>query len=69
MEAVVLLSIIPGRKEASERSEMTTQLLFGERLVILDRKDDWAFVESRVDGYTCWVNNLQIRRLSILEAQ
>lgn len=33
------------------RASIDTQLLFGEPLTVFDRQDDWAFVQSEVDGY------------------
>ena len=43
------------RKEASHRSEQVSQLLFGERVEILQLKDDyWAQVRSFIDDYEGW---------------
>ena len=40
------LSIIPMRREQSERSEMVSQVLFGELYEILEEAETW--VRSRV---------------------
>jgi len=51
-----LLSIVPMRAEPSERSEMVSQLLFGEYFVILDQIEKWQLVKSGIDGYQGWIS-------------
>lgn len=50
------LSVVPVRKEPSERSEMVTQLLFGELLWILDRQGNWLFARTAYDDYEGWID-------------
>ena len=57
------LSIIPVRKEASERSEMTTQLLFGERFEVYENFMGWNRVVLEYDGYEGWVDSKMITPL------
>ena len=45
----------PVRKEASHKSEMVNQLVYGEPLEMLDEKDEWRFIKSFYDGYEGWV--------------
>lgn len=54
------LSIVPVRKEASDRSEMISQWLFGETAELLERKDKWSFLRFDHDGYEGWVDNKQL---------
>lgn len=50
------LSIIPVRREPSEKAEMVTQILFGEKYEILETIEKWAFVKMLFDGYTGWID-------------
>ena len=59
MYGICKLSIVPVRAEASSKSEMTTQLLFGDIYQVLSQKDDWIFIETLSDKYTGWINHLQ----------
>jgi len=43
------LAVAPVRKEPSDRSEMTTQLLFGDLLEIIEDDLKWAFVKCHFD--------------------
>ncbi|MBO4403507.1 MAG: C40 family peptidase [Bacteroidales bacterium] len=46
---------LPLRAEASHRSEMVSQLLFGESFRILDRTAEWCLVETDFDHYKGYV--------------
>ncbi len=59
-----LLSIVPVRKESSEKSEMTSQLLFGECFSILEIKNDWAFIETFYDNFRGWVDEIMITEIN-----
>ncbi|HRZ21931.1 MAG TPA: C40 family peptidase [Bacteroidales bacterium] len=61
--AVCLQSVIPLRAEPSDRSEMMSQLLFGELLDIKDVSNGWLQVSLEHDGYTGWVDEKQIHSL------
>ncbi|HRH12375.1 MAG TPA: hydrolase Nlp/P60, partial [Bacteroidia bacterium] len=50
---ICLLSLVPCRKEASNTSEMVTQLLFGETYSILDSNDEWLKIQIAYDQYEC----------------
>lgn len=52
-------SIIPCRKEAAHRSEMVTQLLFGEHFSILAESEEWLHIKTAADDYDCWISNKQ----------
>ncbi len=58
------LSIIPVRREPSERSEMVTQILFGERYKILEETDRWVYVRLLYDDYCGWID---IKMVTLME--
>ncbi len=58
------LSIIPCRKDASDTSEMVTQLLFGECYQILSEENKWTLIKTNYDNYTCWISANQVKKLS-----
>ncbi len=66
---VCILSIVPIRVEPSNKSEMVTQILFGELLSIIDEYKDWYKVRLEYDNYEGWVNKLQICEISQNEFQ
>ncbi|UKJ05754.1 C40 family peptidase [Solitalea lacus] len=53
------LSVIPVRAEPSDRSEMVTQLLFGETFEVLEQKENWTKVKVLYDDYIGWIGNKQ----------
>lgn len=59
-----IVSVAPLRKEASDRAEIVSQLLFGERIQMLDESEKWAIVESLDDQYQGWVDKKQIAPFS-----
>lgn len=58
------LSVIAGRAEPSSKSEMTTQILFGETYQVLESFNEWLKVKLDSDGYECWINRLQHHEIS-----
>ena len=58
------LSIIPVRKEPSERSEMVTQVLFGEHFEMREQMVGWTNVKLEFDGYEGWIDSKMITPLS-----
>jgi cell wall-associated NlpC family hydrolase len=55
-----LLSVIPMRKEPSHRSEMTSQLLFGEYAEILEEQEQFVRAKCLYDDYEGWVQKNQL---------
>ncbi len=49
---------IPLRSAPSHRSEMVSQLLFGERFQIIDSAASWLKIETLFDLYTGWIDSL-----------
>ena len=69
MHAICKLSIVPVRKEPSDRSEMVTQLLFGETFEVLETAGAWSKIKTDYDRYSGWVDTKQITKLDDEEAQ
>jgi hypothetical protein len=54
------LSVVPCRLEPSDKSEMVTQLLFGEVLKIYEEKRaGWRKIKTAFDDYDCWIDDKQ----------
>jgi hypothetical protein len=64
-KAICDLSVIPLRREPSDKSEMTSQILFGEIVDVLEEREKWLMVKALHDNYEGWVARKQ---LSILES-
>ena len=60
MFAICNLTLVPVRKEASDRSEMVTQLLFGDIIEILDKQKSWYKIKMLADDYTGWIDQKQV---------
>ncbi len=60
MYGICNLSMIPVRSEPSDRSEMVSQLLFGEAVEVIDTRDQWLRVRLLFDDYTGWIDRKQI---------
>jgi hypothetical protein len=54
------LSIIPVRKDPAEKSEMVTQILFGEHFEVLEVDESWSRVKLAFDNYEGWVDTKMI---------
>lgn len=65
MYGITPLSIVPVRAEPSHRSEMVTQLLFGEHFEILEQQTEWVRIKIAYDNYEGWVAAQQIAELDI----
>jgi gamma-D-glutamyl-L-lysine dipeptidyl-peptidase len=61
---VSLLPLIPVRSEPSDKAEMVTQMIFGERALLLEKQQKWSFVELADDGYRGWICNRMFRYIS-----
>lgn len=53
------LSIVPLRASASHRSEMVSQILFGEAFEIVEQDSDWASVRTLQETYSGFVQQGQ----------
>ncbi|MET0244571.1 MAG: C40 family peptidase [Flavitalea sp.] len=69
-DAVCCVPVSPLRAEPSHRSEITSQQVFGEQCVILERaKDNWAKVRCRYDNYEGWCQEYHLQPVeSVIES-
>lgn len=57
--------VMPLRAEPSHKAEQTSQILYGEKLEIMEiDKNDWAHVHNRWDGYEGWCKQSQLKTLT-----
>jgi gamma-D-glutamyl-L-lysine dipeptidyl-peptidase len=54
------LAVVAMRSQPSEKAEMVSQILFGEKYSILDIQSKWALIQTHFDGYEGWINLNQI---------
>jgi gamma-D-glutamyl-L-lysine dipeptidyl-peptidase len=64
MFGICNLSVIPCRAEPSDKSEMVTQLLFGEHFRIIAEEKKWVQIEIAYDSYQCWIDKKQFLQVS-----
>ncbi len=58
------LSIVPIRAEASDSSEMVTQVLYGDTFVILESRKKWSRIRLYFDKYEGWIDKKQFLDIS-----
>lgn len=64
MFAICNLAIVPLRFEPSDRSELVSQVLFGEHFKILEQTEKWSRIQLAFDGYEGWIDNKQFQIIS-----
>jgi gamma-D-glutamyl-L-lysine dipeptidyl-peptidase len=60
MDAICELSLVAIRKEPASRSEMVSQLLFGELFEVLDTQPGWTLIRTHPDHCEGWVASNQV---------
>ncbi len=63
------LSLVPIRAEASDKSEMLSQLLFGDCFKVLDANEKWVRILTGFDGYEGWIDSKQYSPVNYKEYQ
>ena len=58
------LSIVPLRLEASDKSELVSQVLYGELFKVLETKKKWSKIRLDFDSYEGWIDNKQYQLIS-----
>ena len=58
------LSIIALRAEANDRSEMVSQLLFGDHFKILEKSKQWLKIKLAFDDYEGWIDSKQCVKIN-----
>jgi len=57
------LSIVPVRSEPHEKSEMCTQILFGEHYTIIEENAKWCQIKLAFDGYEGWIDRKMVNEI------
>ena len=47
---------MPLRAEPSDRSEMISQLLFGDHFEVLEQTEKWIRIQTAYDDYQGWID-------------
>jgi gamma-D-glutamyl-L-lysine dipeptidyl-peptidase len=58
------LSIVPCRREPSDKSELVTQLLFGDHFWIMETQGSWCKIKIAYDDYECWIDKKQFQPIA-----
>lgn len=53
------LSIVPLRFEASDKSELVSQVLYGEWFKVIEKRKHWSKIRLAFDTYEGWIDNKQ----------
>lgn len=64
MFGICNLAIIPLRAESSDRSEIVSQVLFGEHFEVLETKSNWTRIKLAYDSYEGWIDTKQYQKIS-----
>lgn len=67
MYGISNLSSIPVRTEPAEKSEMCTQILFGEHFSILEETAKWVHVQLALDNYQGWIDKKMVTPINVRE--
>ncbi|WP_167342139.1 C40 family peptidase [Nonlabens sp. SY33080] len=57
------ISIAPLRAEASDKSELVSQVLYGEIFKIIEPRKSWSRIRLAHDKYEGWIDNKQLREI------
>ncbi len=58
------LAVVPLRAEASDKSEMVSQLLFGDHFEIISKTEKWTYIRAAYDDYEGWIDYLQYQEIN-----
>ena len=56
------ISVSPMRTEVSEKSEMISQILYGETCEILETEGNFSKIKMDFDGYEGWINTSVLKK-------
>jgi cell wall-associated NlpC family hydrolase len=63
-KGICTVSVAAIRAEQSHRSEMTTQLLYGETVDILGKENTFFRIKMHFDGYEGWIDSNQLQGIA-----
>ena len=58
------LGIVPMRFEPSDKSELVSQLLYGECFKVIEKRKKWSRIRISYDKYEAWIDNKQYLEIS-----
>ena len=58
------LSIVPLRLEQTDKSELVSQVLYGEHFKVLEQRKFWSKIRLAFDKYEGWIDNKQYNEIS-----
>ena len=61
MFGICNLAIIPLRSEPNDRSEIVSQVLFGEHFEVIEQQKQWSKIKLQYDDYEGWVDTKQFQ--------
>ncbi len=64
MFGICNLANIPLRFEPSDRSEIVSQVLFGEHFMVLEQEKQWTKIKLQFDEYEGWIDTKQYQPIS-----
>ncbi|HSD07634.1 C40 family peptidase [Flavobacterium sp.] len=64
MFGICNLAMIPLRAEASDKSEIVSQVLFGEHFEVLELYKQWSHIRLQYDQYEGWIDTKQYQIIS-----
>jgi gamma-D-glutamyl-L-lysine dipeptidyl-peptidase len=64
MFGICNLSIIPLRIEPNDRSEIVSQVLFGEHFEIIETDKQWTKIKLQFDDYEGWIDSKQFQSIT-----
>ncbi len=64
MFGICNLAIVPLRFEPSDRSEIVSQVLFGEQFEVLEWAKQWARIKLHYDHYEGWIDSKQFQEIA-----
>lgn len=67
--AICQVSVAPLRSENSDKSELVSQILFGEKVQILEQKGSWIKLIAAFDNYEGWADIKQFLEIDEYEFQ
>lgn len=64
---VCRIAVAPLRKEPSDGSEIVSQVLFGDRVILIEQTEKWCKVKTHHDNYEGWMDYKQLQKISELQ--
>ncbi len=64
---VCRVAIAPLRAAPSDAAEIVSQVLFGDRVVLLELTEKWCKVRTHHDNYEGWMDHRQLHKISELQ--